>query len=50
MVVRTEFGLHGGVGEERLPPPRSGLDGLFGRMHTDALERIDQVGVGIGRV
>ena len=50
MVVGTKVRTQGGVGKERLPHPRGQLDGLPGRMHADALEDIDQVGVEIHRV
>ena len=40
----------GGVGEQRFPHPRGEFDRAVGRMHADALEHVDQVGVGIDLV
>ena len=49
-VVRTEVRAQGGIGEQRLPHPLDGFDRMLGRMHADALEHIDHVGVGINSV
>ena len=48
--MHTEVRAHGGVGKERLPHSRGEFDGPFGRMCADALEHIDQVGIGIHRL
>ena len=48
----ADRGLNQGgvISEQRLPHPRGKFDGAVGRMHADALEHIDQVGVGIDLV
>ena len=48
--MHTKVRAHGGVGKERLPHPRGEFDGPLSRMCADALEHIDQVGIGIHRV